>query len=106
MIDINKIKEMKKTVINLNEIPKFIDLNGNDCTPQDLVQVISNGIFTGVSSVKLAIELDAIAKALHKGEAVEVSEDELKEIIQIIEAIKLYVPWCQRIIIDYLNNKK
>ncbi|RNL50762.1 hypothetical protein [Pedobacter jejuensis] len=96
---------MKKVKVNFKEIPRFIDLNGIDCTPADLVQVLSNGIFTGVSSVKLAIELDGIARKLHKGEDAEVTSEELQEVINIVDAIKLYVPWCQRIIIDFLTNK-
>jgi len=96
---------MKKTKINFNEIPRFIDLSGEDSTPENRSLVLANGIFKGVTTVELSTQLDPIVKALSRGEDVYVTDDEMKVMSEILAQIKLYVPWCQKMILDYLNNK-
>lgn len=69
---------------DVNKI-QVIDLNG-DIQPVEVGKALGNAIY----SYARTIEWDAHAKAIHKSKAVELSEIELREIMQLIA--QRYVP--------------
>ena len=89
-----------KATINLKEV-EIKDLNEVVYKVDDLHKQIGNIIFTKASS----IEVSDLARLLHAGDAAEVNEIELQEIIVIVATNTYYKPFAQAQILKYLNNK-
>lgn len=89
-----------KVNINLAEV-EIKDLNEVVYKVDDLHKQIGNIIFTKAST----IEVSDLARLLHAGEAAEVTQLELEEIIVIVATNSYYKPFAQKQIVQYLNNK-
>jgi hypothetical protein len=95
-----KVKEQTtKTTINLNEIV-VTDLNGEVTIVNNIVKTLANDIYKSSRT----IELHDIAKALHKGESVEVEQSELQDIIMVLKGLD-YILWIKVQIIKYFIDK-
>lgn len=86
--------------INLTEI-EIKDLNEVVYKVGDLAKQIGNVIFTSAQS----IEVSDLARQLHAGKEAEVTEQELREIAQIVAALPYYKPFAHVQIVAYLSNK-
>lgn len=91
---------MEKIKINLKEI-QIKDLDETIVPIEDLHTTVGNIIFKQADS----IEVNDLARILHKGETVEVNEQEFREIISIIENNRYFKTWVHVQILNYLKSQ-
>lgn len=93
---------MKKVRIDINEVV-FVNLDGENVPFQEgsVCKVFGNGIFVNNPT----IEMEDISRKIHKGEAVEVLENELLMMIHINDQLTSYNRFLKNGINQYLTNK-
>lgn len=85
--------------VSLNEIV-IEDLDGI-VYDFELNKILGNLLFVNAQS----IEVSDIARKLHKGECVEISVDEIKEITIILAQNQYFKPWAHQQIIKYFTDR-
>ena len=92
---------MEKLNINLKEI-EIKDLDGFIIQVPDLPQKIGNMLFLNAET----IELDGIARILHKGETAEVTKEEIKQVVETLNVSpRCYKVFAHLQIIQYFTDK-
>jgi hypothetical protein len=92
------MKEIIK--ISLSEI-EIKDLNDNLLRIEDISKVLGNLIFVNAES----IETSDLARELHRGNEVEITEDELKDITVILAKNPYFKPWVHQQVMTYFTDK-
>lgn len=91
---------MKKITLDFSGIKAPEDLNGTVYTLGEVNKTIGNLLFVH----GMSIEIDTIARSLHGGEKTEVSNGELKTILELVGNNPAYIPICQKVIINHIQE--
>jgi len=81
---------------------KVTDLDGKSYDIPDMGKQLGNELYKSCST----IEQEDLARAIHKGEAFDISEQDLDLLIQFLEQKQLFVRWIQSQLTKHLTSLK
>lgn len=81
---------------------KVVDLDGKSYDIPDMGKQLGNELYKNCST----IEQEDLARSIHKGEAFEISEEDLDLLIQFLDQKSLFVRWIQSQLVEYLKSLK